>query len=210
MDDSTIQAITTAFAALSGWEVVATVLGITYVILAAKELIWCWPASFLSTIIYTVLFWEGQLPLQAVLNFFYIGMSIYGFLLWRKHANSSENLNITSWSWNKQVIFLATAALLSALAGYLMSSMTETRLPFLDASVMVFSMMNAWLTARKVIQTWIYWLFIDASAIALYWQTGFYVTIIMFVVYMVLAVYGYISWKKHLQHANPMILNNNT
>lgn len=188
------QAVLDAFAAMSGWEALAVIFGIIYVILAAKELIWCWPFAFLSTLIYTILFWEGQLPMQALLNFYYMGMAVYGFLLWSRHSTKEEDLQVTSWPRKKHFGLIIGAALLSLLIGYYLST-TEARLPYLDAAVMVFSMVTTWLMAQKILQNWLYWLVIDAAAILLYWQTGYYVTIVLFAVYLVLAIYGYKSWR---------------
>jgi nicotinamide mononucleotide transporter len=196
---SGLQAIINAFAALSGWELIAAILGIAYVILAAKESIWCWPSAFISTLIYTALFWEGQLPMQAILNFYYMGMAIYGFILWNRHGNNDEVLHVTSWTLPKHFAYIIIATALSLGIGYYLSTNTETRLPYLDASVMIFSVINTYLMARKVLENWLYWLLIDAAAIYLYWQTGYYVTIIMFMVYLVLAVYGYKEWRESLR-----------
>lgn len=184
-----------ALLAQSGWEWLAASLGILYVIFAAKESIWCWPMAFMSTIIYTVLFWEGQLPMQALLNFYYMGMAVYGFMLWRKHDDSGETLKISTRPLKFHLLFIGSGLILSYLiAQYLIS--LGTRLPYLDAGVMVFSIMTTVLMAKKIMENWLYWIVIDSAAIALYWQTGFYVTIIMFIVYLVLAVYGYKSWRK--------------
>jgi len=191
----TSNAIIEAFLALSPWEVLATILGIIYVVLAAKESFWCWPAAFVSTLIYTALFWEGQLPMQAILNFYYMGMAIYGYQLWRKKSAQEEVFQVTTLSLSKHLIYIISATVLSIVIGYL-SATTTSKLPFLDAAVMVFSVINTYLMAQKILENWIYWLVIDAAAIYLYWQTGFYVTIIMFSLYLVLAVYGYLEWNK--------------
>ena len=194
----TSNAIIEAFLALSPWEVLATILGIIYVVLAAKESFWCWPAAFVSTLIYTALFWEGQLPMQAILNFYYMGMAIYGYQLWRKKSAQEEVFQVTTLSLSKHLIYIISATVLSIVIGYL-SATTTSKLPFLDAAVMVFSVINTYLMAQKILENWIYWLVIDAAAIYLYWQTGFYVTIIMFSLYLVLAVYGYLEWNKSLK-----------
>jgi len=187
--------IAQAFLAQSGWEWLGATLGIIYVVLAAKESIWCWPAAFFSTLIYTVLFWEGQLPMQALLNFYYLGMAVYGFTVWKKHARQEDNIRIHSKPIKFHLIYIATGLVLTALIGTYLASFPENRLPYLDALVTVFSIMTTVLMARKVLENWLYWIVIDSFAIALYWQTGFYVTIIMFMVYLVLAVYGYKNWK---------------
>lgn len=197
----TSDAIIEAFLALSGWEVFATTLGIAYVILAAKESIWCWPTAFVSTLIYTVLFWEGQLPMQAILNFYYMAMAVYGFMLWTKHSKNDETLKVKTWGWQKNIAYIVIASVLSIGIGYYLDISSGTQLPFLDSAVMVFSVINTWLMAQKILENWLYWLVIDAAAIYLYWQTGYYVTIIMFSVYLVLAIYGYKEWRESFKES---------
>jgi len=201
IDTPILTEIANAFLAQSGWEWIAASLGILYVILAAKESVWCWPAAFLSTVIYTVLFWEGQLPMQALLNFYYMGMAVYGFMLWRKHSEATNNLTISNRPIKFHAIYISTGLAISVVIGYYLSGIESSRFPYLDSLVMVFSVMTTVLMARKVIENWLYWIVIDAFAIALYWQSEFYVTIVMFTVYLVLAVYGYVNWKKTL-HTN--------
>lgn len=185
-----------AFLAQSGWEWLAASLGILYVILAAKESVWCWPSAFISTIIYTVLFWDGQLPMQALLNFYYMAMAIYGFMLWNKKSDVEDRLQISNKPLKFHLIYIFTGLVVSGLIGLYLSTYPDTQLPYLDALVMVFSVMTTVLMARKVIENWLYWIVIDSFAIALYWQTGFHVTIAMFLVYLALAFYGYINWYK--------------
>ena len=184
-----------ALLAQSGWEWLAAGLGIAYVILAARESIWCWPAAFISTLIYTVLFLEGQLPMQALLNFYYLAMAVYGFIVWQKKDADNNHLQIHSKSISFHLGFIGVGLLLTVAIGYFLSTSPDNRLPYLDAFVTVFSIMTTVLMARKVLENWLYWIVIDSFAIALYWQTGFYVTIIMFMVYLVLAIYGYKNWR---------------
>ncbi len=184
-------------ASMSGWEVFAALLGIGYILFAARESQWCWPLAFISTIIYTILFWENQLPMQALLNLYYIGMAVYGFILWHRHENQTAELNIHSWPWQYHLIFIATGGFLSLVFGYYLSA-HATQYPYLDAFVMVFSVMNTLLMARKVLENWLYWQVINSSAIVLYALTGFYATIVMFSIYLFLAMAGYFKWRKLL------------
>jgi nicotinamide mononucleotide transporter len=196
MDNSWQQQVIDGFAIMSGWEVFAALLGVGYIIYAARESMWCWPMAFVSTLIYTLLFWEGQLPMQALLNFYYMGMAVYGYWLWRQHGNVEDNLAISSWPWPKHVLFLVSGTLLSwAIATYLIS-MDASQRPYLDAAITVFSVMNTWLMARKILQNWLYWVVIDAAAVVLYFETGYFATMILFALYTVLATAGFISWVK--------------
>lgn len=195
-DSSLISSIINSLSALSGWEVFASVLGIGYIIFAAKESQWCWPLAFLSTLIYTVIFWKGQLPMQAMLNFYYMAMAIYGYKLWQKQGKANQTVVINRLSWPQQFAFFILGSLLTfATANYLIS-IEASQSPYLDAGVTVFSVLNTILMARKVLQNWLYWIVIDAAAIVLYAQTGYYATIVMFAIYLVLALLGYISWMK--------------
>jgi len=196
VNNELLNAVLQAFLAQSGWEWLAASLGILYVILAAKESVWCWPAAFISTLIYTALFWEGQLPMQALLNFYYMGMAVYGFFLWKKQSSDNNSVNISSRSFKFHATYILAGLVITVIIGFYLASIPETRYPYLDALVMVFSIMTTVLMARKVIENWLYWIVIDSFAIALYWQTGFYVTIVMFLVYLVLAMYGYNNWLK--------------
>jgi len=189
-----LDAMLAGLIALSGWEVTAALLGVGYILFAARESQWCWPMAFVSTLIYTVLFWEGQLPMQALLNFYYMGMAIYGFLLWRQHQHSEENIAIHSWSINYNLAFLAIGGILTVIIGLYLNTTQTSQYPFLDAGVTVFSVLNTWLMARKVLQNWLYWVIIDACAIVLYIETGFYATVALFSLYTILALAGFINW----------------
>jgi nicotinamide mononucleotide transporter len=184
------------FAVMSGWELFAALLGMGYILFAAREIKWCWPLAFVSTLIYTLLFWEGQLPMQALLNFYYMGMAIYGYILWQKHGEQENKLSITSWSLNKQLVFLATGIVLSVITAYYLEMTNTSQSPYLDAGITIFSVMNTWLMAKKVLQNWLYWIVIDACAVVLYAQSGYYATVILFSIYTVLALVGFLSWLK--------------
>jgi nicotinamide mononucleotide transporter len=190
---------------LSGWEVLAALLGVGYILFASRESQWCWPLAFISTLIYTFLFWEGQLPMQAILNFYYMGMAIYGFLLWHQHKQAESRLPIHLWRWQYHLIFLVTGTGLTLLLGNYLHEHQASQAPYLDAGITVFSVMNTWLMARKVLHNWLYWVVIDFSAMLLYIQTGFTATAALFGLYTVLAIAGLLNWfKRYRQQALPL------
>lgn len=195
-----LDAIFDAFAAMPPWEVLAVVLGITYVILAAKESLWAWGFAFFSTIIYTVLFWEGALVSSSFLNLYYMGMAVYGFILWRG-GESGEELKISVWDSRHLLMVIVAGVLVSFSVGYISQTYADAKHAYLDAFVMIFSIIATWMLAKKILQTWIMWIVIDSAAIVLYWQSGYHATIILFVLYVVLAFYGYASWRKAYREA---------
>ena len=125
-----------------------------------------------------------------------MGMAIYGYCLWQKHSKAENDLTISKFSWRHQMMFLLIGSALTYTTASYLQSANISQSPFLDAGVTVFSVLNTILMARKVLQNWLYWIVIDAAAIVLYAQTGYYATIVMFSVYLVLAFLGYINWMK--------------
>lgn len=196
MNQTQLQVIINAFQQMSGWEITAALMGVAYILLAAKESQWCWLFALLSTLIYTVLFWEGQLPMQALLNFYYMGMAVYGFWLWRKHGAETNKLNISRWCWQRHLALIGIGVVISSLVTLYLQKTGQSKSPVLDAYTTVFSVMNTWLIAKKVLENWLYWVVIDAAATLLYFQTGYYATMLLFVLNTVLAIAGYLSWIK--------------
>lgn len=196
MDDANFNTLITAFSQMSGWEVAAALMGVAYILFAAKESQWCWLFAFFSTLIYTVIFWDGRLPMQALLNFYYIGMAIYGYWLWQKHGNTEDNLAISRWGWSKHLLFITSGVVVSAIVTYYLQSSGHSQSPALDAYTTVFAVMNTWLMAKKILQNWLYWVVIDAAAVVLYVETAYYATAALFVLNTILAVVGYLNWLK--------------
>jgi len=194
----TLKAIIEAFMQMSPWEGLAVLFGVAYILLAAKESLWTWLFAFLSTIIYTLLFWEGALVSSSLLNFYYMIMAVYGFVLWRSGGKDGNELEISVWSLQKNLIVVVSGLSITLILGYLSSTYTDAKFAYLDTFVMVFSIIATWMLATKVLENWIYWVVVDSVAIVLYWKTGYLATIILFTLYITLAVYAYLSWRKAL------------
>lgn len=188
------------FSQQTAFEAIAVLLGLAYVIFAARESLWAWPSAFISTAIFTVLFWQHQLPMQAALKIFYMAMAVYGLWLWYQSSKVSSqkltasNAKIHFWPWQFHLGFLLAGTVLTLIFGWLLQDFSQR--PFLDAFITSFSVINTFLVVRKVLENWIYWLVIDTAAIFLYWQTGFFLTAVMSGVFLVLALYGLKNWLK--------------
>ena len=188
----------TALLAMSPWEITAALLGVAYVILAAKESLWTWVFGFASTLIYTIIFWEGALFSSSLLNFYYMIMAIYGFYSWRK-GKENESLSISSYSLKKNLKLISIAIFLSIIVGYLSTTYTDAKLAYMDSFVLVFSVLATWMLTQKILENWLYWLAIDSVAIVLYWHTGYLATVVLFMIYIILGVYAYLTWRKEFK-----------
>lgn len=192
-----VQQIIQSAQAMSGWEAIATLLGLAYLYLAIKESIWAWPCAFFSTLIYTVIFWEGQLPLQSLLNAYYLAMAVYGFWLWKRPKLAETHVEIHRLCWQVHVLLIVGGLVISGLIGMYMAQTGASKMPYLDAGVSVFSVLTTVMMARKVLENWLYWVVVDGAAIVLYWQTGFYFTTLLMAVYVVMVIIGFFEWLQH-------------
>jgi nicotinamide mononucleotide transporter len=183
---------------MSSWEITAALLGVVYVILAAKESLWTWVFAFVSTLIYTIIFWEGALVSSSLLNFYYMIMAIYGFYAWRK-GQENIKLNISSYSFLKNLKFITIGLLFSIVIGYLSNTYTDAKLAYMDSFVLVFSVLATWMLTQKILENWLYWIIIDSVAIILYWKMNYFATVILFMIYIILGFYAYLTWKKEFK-----------
>ena len=197
--DAFYEGIIAAAQAMSIWEVVAVILGIAYLVLAMRQSMLCWYAAFGSTAIFSWLFWDVSLVMESGLNVYYLIMAIYGWSVWRGNKEKSEtNVAIKTWSLSRHALIIAGVVLISLVTGYGLEKNTSAALPYLDSFTTWGAVITTYMVAQKVLENWLYWQVINSSAIVLYALTGFYATIVMFSIYLFLAMAGYFKWRRLL------------
>ncbi len=194
--------IVATFSQKNIWELVAVLLALAYLILALRESIWCWPAAFVSTAIYTGLFWHVSLLMDSALNVYYMAMAVYGWWVWRAKRESAVRTTITTWPWRWHVITITVVVVLSAASGYLLDINTEAAWPYLDSFTTWASVITTYMVAKKVLENWWYWIVIDSVALGLYIERGLYATAFLFALYLVICVFGYFSWRRKMSESH--------
>jgi nicotinamide mononucleotide transporter len=179
-------------------ELLAFVLSVLYVVLAARQNIWCWPCAFLGTSIFVYLFWEVTLVFQMLLNFYYIVMAVVGFLSW-KQVKDKPTLAITRVDAKVHILLIfvgcfVTWSLVKAGENWFSGDWV-----WLDAGTAVFSVIATVMTARKKIDNWIYWLVINPATAYLMLHNGLYLTCILMFLYTAMSIYGFLNWRKYLR-----------
>lgn len=185
---------------MGSWlELVAMLLAVLYLVLAIMEKRACWVAAFLSTAMYTLVFWDVSLLMESALQIYYMAMAIYGWWYW--HSDDAQ-APIVRWPARQHITLLLAVLGASAVSGVLLDNYTTAALPYLDAFTTWASIVTTWMVARKVLENWLYWVVIDAASIYLYVARDLYITAWLFVLYVVLACVGYWQWKRRLSTDN--------
>jgi len=194
---------------MSPWEAVAVILAIAYLLLAVRENILCWLFAFLSTAIYTVLFWDVSLLMESALNVYYMAMAVYGWYQWTrggsKVGGEQHGLGIQTMSIRQHALVIAAIAILSLGSGYLLGEHSSAAWPYVDSFTTWASVITTYLVTRKYLENWLYWIVIDTVSIPLYIDRGLNLTALLFVAYVVIATLGYFKWRDHFRASGQVV-----
>lgn len=180
----------------SHWEQAAFVLALSYLVLAIRRSLWCWPAALVSSVIYAVLTSRVGLFMQMLLQIFYVGMACYGFWQWRRGRDQSGELEVRRWPWRMHVAVIAGVLLLSVINGAVATHLNLGQARYLDAFVTWGSVVTSWMVARRLIENWLYWIVVDAAAAVLYYMQGLKPTSVLYLIYIGMVIHGYFVWKR--------------
>ena len=177
-------------------EITAVVLAIAYLLLAARENILCWYCAFASSAIYSVIFWDVSLLMESLLNVFYVVMAVVGWLQWKYGGKEHHGTSIKSFKLWQHAVVIGSVLLLALLNGWFMQHYTSAVWPFVDSFTTWASVVTTFMVIYKVLENWIYWFVIDSISMLLYLDRGLSLTAALYGAYLVIVIFGYLSWRK--------------
>ena len=179
-------------------EIAAVVFALLYLLLAIKRERACWIFAGISSILYLIVMAKAQLYMQTALQLFYLIMAIYGWSQWKNSLKQAHtDFMIQKWSLKNHCRALLVTLILTVINGKLLSTLTQVQAPYLDAFITWGSILTTWMVAHRILENWLHWFIIDLSAAYLYYTQSLTFTALLFVLYTLLVIYGYIDWKKH-------------
>ena len=178
-------------------EFAGLVFGLLCVWFLIKQNILTWPAGILYVLISFVIFIQAKLYADFVLHIFFLVLNIYGWYYWvRPREDSTQGVPVTNTRGSVMLVLLFVSTAGIYLSGRLLTEFTDASLPYWDSTTSVLSIAAMWLTAKKKIENWIIWLVVDILATGIYYYKGLYFYCILYLVYIGMAVAGYITWRK--------------
>ena len=183
-------------------EFVGVFAGIGSVWFSRKENILVYTVGLVNTIIYIYISVKGHLLGEASVNLYYTVMSVYGWVLWSKkdqikHEAVLHITNSNTKEWISHLLFFAAFyfAIFFSLT-WAKQAFAPEAIPWADAFASATAYTGMWLMARKKVESWIWWIATNMASIPLYFIKGYVFTSVQFVVLLILAVMGLISWQK--------------
>ena len=158
-----------------------------------------WVVGFISSLVFVFVYFQSKVYGYATLNVYYVLISVYGWYHWR-YARQPDGKAVGVQISRLQIslaliLFLTTAALFTGI-GYTLDKFTDSPVPYLDALGVSFSIVATWMLARKILEHWILWIFINFFSAALCFYRELYFTAGLFMVYGILSVVGWLKWKQ--------------
>lgn len=195
-------------------EIIATVFGILSVFFSVKKNIWVYPTGIISTALYVYILLAFGLLGDMMINFYYTVMSVYGWILWSKSSEDHIHVQVSKTSkkeWRIAGILFVISLLLVTIIYYYKPffdnwfSMQNADLGlyhldwanWLDILTTAIFLVGMWLMAKRKTENWLFWIIGDLICIPMMLYKGLGITSLQYLVFTVMAVIGYLEWKKN-------------
>jgi nicotinamide mononucleotide transporter len=176
-------------------EIIGVITGLLCVYLAAKNNIWNWPIAVISVSIYIFIFFAARLYADMGLQFYFLVMNFYGWYYWSRKPTTEDKTPVVLIT-KKEIIFsIASVIVFTYILGSILKY-TPASYPYIDSFCTACSLVAQVLLARKVLENWLIWIFVDIVYVGVYIFKGLHLTAIMYAIYVGIALMGYIDWKK--------------
>lgn len=194
-------------------EITAVIFGLLSVWFAKKDNILVFPTGLVSTFIYAYLLWQWELLGDSMINGCYFVMSLYGWYHWTRKKDGEPEFPIATMTKSdiKTAFFIFMATLVFVIAVYLYFDKFTNWFSYIDTFLTAVFFVGMWLMAKRKIENWIFWIIGDFISVPLYFAKGYTFTSLQFLIFTIVAVYGYIEWKKRMQsmHRKSILLESN-
>ena len=161
-----------------------------------------WIVGFISSAVYMVVFLRSGLYAFFALYVYYVAASVYGMYCWRfaqqsDNGAATEGRPVIRLRLSLGVVLILISTVLFAGIGYVLDNYTVSSTPpYGEALATSLSIVATWMLARKILEHWLLWIFINFFSSGLYFWCGLYPTAGLFVIYGAMSVIGWFRWKQ--------------
>lgn len=190
-----------AYLAANWLEVIGLISGLLCVWLLIRENILTFPIGLVYAVVTVIVVARANLFADVILNLYYVLMNAYGWYFWTYGDRNRRSSQVLLVAWVPKAQWLAIAVIIIAgtlLMGLYFATQTSADLPYPDSFTTVASFVAMWMSAKKYLESWVLWLVIDVVQVGLYVIKGIEAYALLYLVYLFMAVYGWMSWRRHL------------
>lgn len=185
-------------------EWIAFVFALAQVVLALFNTRLNFVAGIISVTLYTWLFYTAGLFAESILNAYYLGISIWGILYWKSGMNQERKIsqaNKKDWLTTGSIVVIAWCCIYFVLVKF-----TSSTVPLQDALVASIAWAGTWLLLKRKLENWIVLNISNCIAIPLQYYKGLELTALLTIIYVVVAVFGFFTWRKKIKDERLVVL----
>lgn len=181
-------------------EAIAFIFGIASVWYAKKENILVYPTGLIATSITVYLLYKASYFGDMMMNFYYSMMSIYGWWNWSRKKNDTYVVPISRTNAKEKLIgvVLVMLTIMVTYGVYRFFDYTIETVNYIDIFTSGIFFTAMWYMATKKIENWTLWIFADVITVPLYAYRGLGMLSLQYLIFTILAIQGYLAWKKSL------------
>lgn len=196
------------FLAAHWLDLTTTLLGLAYILLEYRASRLMWAVGLAMQVLGVVLYYEKGLYADCGMEFYYIAMTVYGFLAWRStqtkgapDAPTRRERPVTRIPLRTAAVWSLLTLALWALIWWILATKTDSTVPVADSFTTALSMAGMWALARKYLEQWFIWIAVDAVTCVLYFHKDIPFKASLYGLYVVIAVAGYLRWRRLMHEA---------
>ena len=197
--DVVLRNLWTGFATAGLLDQVNLVLGVAGVWLMIRRSLWAFPVGLAAVTVQGVLFIQMRFPADATLQGFYFVTLAWGWWHWVRGCGEAPELPITRLSGRGWFVTVGAAGVATVAGALGPVRWTGAVMPWRDAFTAWFMVAAQVLQVRKHIENWPLWIVTNAVAIPAYWNADHAYTAFLYLIYLGLAVAGWVQWHRAMQ-----------
>ena len=181
-------------------ELFAVIMNITSVVYAKRNNILVYPTGLIGTGIFVYILLNFSLLGDTIINAYFFSMSIYGWYFWSRKKDEVFVNQVSTINRNeiKYLFILAISSLIFIYLVYDYFDKWNNWTAYVDNVTTAIFFIAMWLMAKRKVESWIFWIIGDLITVPLYFYKGLTISSLQYIIFLILAVLGYISWKKIL------------
>lgn len=187
---------------MSYLELSANLITALCIVLAGRNNVHTWWTGIVACVLFGILFYQSQLYADVTLQVFFIVTGVIGWYNWVvKPKNGVVSDVPTSVVGNTMTYMVGIAVVVAIGYGWLLHRFTNAYAPWIDSTVLTFSIVGQLTLMKRNVQTWPTWVLVNTLSVPLYFSRDLYVTSALYAFFWINALVSWRHWANLMAQA---------
>ena len=182
-------------------EVLGAALSFVYLYFSIRQKIALWIFGILCSALYLVVFFQAKFYAGVTLQLYYLVVSVYGWINWQlgRNKQTGAELLVKKITKNQIVVSVILTFVITGIYYFVLVNFTDSPVPVGDSFTVALAIVATWMLTQKILENWLVFVISNALCTALFLYKELYPTVVLYIVYTVMAVVGYFRWKRTME-----------